>query len=284
MPATKYENSALIRGISEPTSKKASNKHLTHGRDAQNCADTDQHSRVIRQISLNGFIQKNTMTLSGWMKPQFKPYALAVIPLLLITAGATLATHMESAFAQPVDGVQTLVFMRHAEKPADGLGQLNCQGLNRAINLATLLPQRYGNADYIFAADPSRQVEEGANDDAYNYVRPLMTINPSAIKLGLPINLEFSANDTRDLANELTRDKYHNATVYTAWSHGYLPDLINSVAGKALGKKTTLTEDWSGNDFDSLYVLTLTWKNGEATLNSRVDQQGLNNGTHVCPT
>ena len=174
--------------------------------------------------------------------------------------------------------------MRHAEKPADGLGQLTCQGLNRAIDLATLLPQRYGKADYVFAANPSRQVEEGADDDAYSYVRPLMTINPSAIKLGLPINLEYSANDTRQLAKELTDDQYHSSTIYTAWSHGYLPELINSVASQALGQKTSLTEDWSGGDFDSLYVLTLTWKDGKASLLSRVDKQDLNNGSKACPT
>ena len=224
------------------------------------------------------------MNLSVWIKPRLKPYALALSSLFLITGATTLAVHADKVFAQPVDGVQTLVFMRHAEKPSDGLGQLNCQGLNRAIDLATLLPQRYGSADYVFAANPSREVEEGAADDAYSYVRPLMTINPSAIKLGLPINLQYSANDTRALANELTDDKYHNSTIYTAWSHGYLPELINSVAGKALGKKTTLTEDWSGDDFDSLYVLTLTWKDGKATLVSRLDKQGLDHGTQTCPT
>lgn len=224
------------------------------------------------------------MTNAVSNKPHLKPYLLGTISALLIAGAISLAVHADKVFARPIDGVQTLVFMRHAEKPADGLGQLNCQGLNRAIDLATLLPQRYGKADYVFAADPSRQVEEGADDDAYSYVRPLMTINPSAIKLGLPINLEYSANDTRALANELTDDKYHSSTIYTAWSHGYLPELINSVASKALGKKTTLTEDWSGSDFDSLYVLALTWKDGKATLLSRIDKQGLNNGEKGCPS
>lgn len=224
------------------------------------------------------------MTNAVSNKPHLKPYLLGTISALLIAGAISLAVHADKVFARPIDGVQTLVFMRHAEKPADGLGQLNCQGLNRAIDLATLLPQRYGKADYVFAADPSRQVEEGADDDAYSYVRPLMTINPSAIKLGLPINLEYSANDTRALANELTDDKYHSSTIYTAWSHGYLPELINSIASKALGKKTTLTEDWSGSDFDSLYVLTLTWKDGKATLLSRIDKQGLNNGEKGCPS
>ena len=127
------------------------------------------------------------MTQSVWNKFRLKTYALAAAPLLLIAGAVTLAVHADDVFAQPVDGVQTLVFMRHAEKPADGLGQLTCQGLNRAIDLATLLPQRYGKADYVFAANPSRQVEEGADDDAYSYVRPMMTIKPSLMALGLMV-------------------------------------------------------------------------------------------------
>lgn len=223
------------------------------------------------------------MTQTTWYKFRLKSYALAAVPLFLVAGAFTLSSQVDDVFAAPVDGVQTLIFMRHAEKPTGGLGQLTCQGLNRAIDLATLLPQRYGKADYVFAADPSRQVAEGADNDAYSYVRPMMTINPSAIKLGLPINLTFSVNDTRALAKELANNKYRNATVYTAWSNGYLPDLINHVAGKALGQKTTLIEDWPGSDFDSLYVLTVTWKDGKATLVSRIDKQGLDNGSEACP-
>lgn len=224
------------------------------------------------------------MTYPFWRKSRFKPFVLASATLFVVAGAVTLASHVDDAFAAPADGVQTLIFIRHAEKPEGGLGQLTCQGLNRAIDLATLLPQRYGKANYVFAADPSRQVEEGDNNDAYSYVRPMMTINPSAIKLGLPINLSFSAKNTDALAKEFTENKYRNATVYTAWSNGYLPDLINNVAGTALDKKTTLIEDWPSSDFDSLYVLTVTRKDGKTTLASRVDKQGLNNGTQDCPT
>lgn len=212
---------------------------------------------------------------------RYRP-ALFSVPLVV---GATLLTFeaLESR-AQPVDGTQTLVFLRHAEKPGEGLGQLNCQGLNRALDLATLLPEKFGPADYVFAANPSREVEEGSNDNAYSYIRPLMTISPSAIKLGLPVNIDFGANDTGDLADELLQDKYRNATVYTVWSHGYLPELINTVAGKALGEKRTITDDWDGEDFDSLYVLTLTWHDGKASLLSRNYKQGLDNGDLACPS
>lgn len=202
---------------------------------------------------------------------------------VLAAGAAVLGLTTFNSLAEPVDGTQTLIFMRHAEKPGEGLGQLNCQGLNRALNLATLLPERFGNADYVFAANPTREVEEGANDDSYSYLRPLMTISPSAIKLGLPVNIDYGANDTSALARELTSEKYRNATVYTAWSHGYLPELINNVAGKALWEKRVITEEWENSDFDSLYVLTLTWHDGKATLLSRNLKQGLDGGAASCP-
>ncbi|OII57157.1 histidine phosphatase family protein [Pseudomonas putida] len=207
-----------------------------------------------------------------------------LLSLTLAAIAVPLALEVVESRAQPVDGTQTLVFLRHAEKPGEGLGQLNCQGLNRALDLATVLPERFGKADYVFAANPSRHVEEGSKDQSYSYIRPLMTISPSAIRLGLPVNIDYGANDTDALAEELLRDKYRNATVYTAWSHGYLPDLINAVAGKALGEKRVITEDWSGDDFDTLYVLTLTWHDGKASLLSRNVRQGLNDGAHSCPT
>ncbi|WP_312931479.1 histidine phosphatase family protein [Pseudomonas sp.] len=207
-----------------------------------------------------------------------------LLGLALVGASVPIALQVLDSRADPVDGTQTLVFMRHAEKPGEGLGQLNCQGLNRAIDLATVLPERFGKADYVFAANPTRHVEEGSQDRSYSYIRPLMTISPSAISQGLPVNIDFDANEVDDLAKELMRDKYRNATVYTAWSHGYLPDLINAVAGRALGEKRVITDDWSGEDFDSLYVLTLTWHDGKASLLSRNVRQGLDDGEHACPT
>lgn len=207
-----------------------------------------------------------------------------LLSLVLTAIAAPLALEAVESRAQPVDGTQTLVFLRHGEKPGEGLGQLNCQGLNRALDLATVLPERFGKADYVFAANPTRHVEEGSRDESYSYIRPLMTITPSAIRLGLPVNIDYGANDTAELADELLSNKYRNATIYTAWSHGYLPELINKVAREAVGEKRTITDDWASNDFDSLYVLTLTWQNGKATLDSRSYKQGLDNGEENCPT
>lgn len=211
-------------------------------------------------------------------------FAYILVPAVLITSAVGFYSAGKGVQAEPKNGTQTLVFMRHAEKPSMGLGQLNCQGLNRAIDLADLLPRQFGKADFIFAANPSRHVEEGKDDESYSYIRPLMTVGPSAIKLGLPVNIDYGANDTADLADELMEDKYHDATIYTAWSHGYLPELINKVAEEASGKKIQLVDDWTGDDFDSVLVLTLRWTNGKAELQYENYKQGLNDGATGCPS
>jgi len=213
-----------------------------------------------------------------------RPFVLFLLPALLIISAAFWFSMGAQAQAQAEDRTQTLVFLRHAEKPAMGLGQLNCQGLNRAIALSTLLPREFGNANFIFAADPSRHVEEGDNDESYGYLRPLLTVGPAAIKLGLPININFGANDTQELADELLLDKYHGATVYTAWSNGYLPELINQVAEEATGQKQTIADDWDKEDFDSIYVLTVLWHDGKATLHYKKTRQGLDGGSSTCPS
>ncbi|MDB6048029.1 MAG: histidine phosphatase family protein [Pseudomonas sp.] len=213
----------------------------------------------------------------------FQPWASLLLPALLIGAAVLFFSVSKSLATQTADGTETLIFIRHAEKPVAGLGQINCQGMNRAIALSTLLPRDYGNANFVFASNPSRHVEEGLNDDSFSYLRPLLTISPSAIKLGLPVNIDFSANDTNDLADELMQDKYHGATIYTAWSHGYLPELINQVAAEASGEEQSIIDDWDSNDFDSLYVLTLVWHGGKATVSHKLVKQGLDNGSLNCP-
>ncbi|HEX8589113.1 MAG TPA: hypothetical protein VF672_14270 [Pseudomonas sp.] len=207
-----------------------------------------------------------------------------LLPTLLIASAIFWFAAGKGVHAEAKNGTQTLVFLRHAEKPETGLGQLNCQGLNRAIDLSTVLPNTFGKADFIFAANPSRHVEEGEHDHSYSYLRPLMTVGPSAIKLGLPVNIDFAANDTGDLADELMRDKYHDATIYTAWSHGYLPELINKVAEEASGEKVKLVNDWVAEDFDSVLVLTLKWNDGKATLQYENYKQNLDGGAVGCPS
>jgi hypothetical protein len=53
---------------------------------------------------------------------------------------------------------ETIVAIRHAEKPAASLGQLTCRGLNRALALPKVLIPRYGKPDRIYAPDPGTRI------------------------------------------------------------------------------------------------------------------------------
>ena len=44
---------------------------------------------------------------------------------------------------------EKIVFLRHAEKPAAGLGQLSCQGLRRSLALPDVLLGRFGSPNAI---------------------------------------------------------------------------------------------------------------------------------------
>ena len=55
-------------------------------------------------------------------------------------AALILLIPVPSAIGDGIDGAaETIVFVRHGEKPEAGLGQLNCQGLNRALALPSVI-------------------------------------------------------------------------------------------------------------------------------------------------
>ena len=51
--------------------------------------------------------------------------------------------------------VETIVCIRHGEKPHGGLGQLTIRGLNRSLALPEVLLKKYGTPQFIFAPNPN---------------------------------------------------------------------------------------------------------------------------------
>jgi hypothetical protein len=107
----------------------------------------------------------------------------------------------------------TIVIVRHGEKPAQGLGQLTCQGLNRSLALAPLLLSRYGKPVAIYAPNPALLKKD--NGIPYAYVRPLATIEPLAIQAGLPVNIEWGMTDIEPLAAQILSSPSEHVV---AWS------------------------------------------------------------------
>jgi hypothetical protein len=182
--------------------------------------------------------------------------------------------------AQPAATVQTLVFIRHAEKPAAGLGQLNCQGLNRALALPAVLLAKFGKPDFVFASDPHEKKPD--NGQPYNYVRPLLTVAPTAVQLGLPINASFGFDDIEGLQGELLGTKYQNALTLVAWEHKKLEDVVKALL-KQLGGDASAVPHWRGSDFDSIYVVKVERREGRVSATFALERQQLNGQAAACP-
>ncbi len=197
-----------------------------------------------------------------------------------LLAAALFIVSPGAAWAQPAASVQTLVFIRHGEKPAAGLGQLNCQGLNRALALPAVLLGKFGRPDFVFASDPHEKKIDG--DQLYNYVRPLLTVAPTAVQAGLPVNTAFGFENIEGLRQELALPRYQNALVLVAWEHKKLEDMVKAML-RDMGGQPGAVPRWKGSDFDSIYVVTVRRNEGKAVASFRHDQQQLNGQAAACP-
>lgn len=175
--------------------------------------------------------------------------------------------------------VETIVCIRHGEKPKGGLGQLTCRGLNRALALPKVLLGKYGPPQFVFAPNPTQKVD---GPEGYYYVRPLVTIEPTAIRCGLPVNTEFGYREIQGLEDELQKGKYRNATVFIAWEHGLLDEFVKHLL-KTDGGDPKKVPDWPGKDYDTIFLIKVTRENGHTSASFTIDHEGLNGLSDSCP-
>lgn len=179
---------------------------------------------------------------------------------------AALLLLSQNALAQ-----ETLIFVRHGEKPANDSGQLTCKGLNRALALPDVLLDRYGKPDFIFAAGP-KENKTGSS------LRALSTIMPTAVRVGLPIGIQFHADDIAGLQQDLLSDKYQNSRIFIAWEHKNLDKAVKNIVA-ARGGDASLVPEWPGSDFDSIFVVTLD----QGKVSFRQEREGLTQLAESCP-
>ncbi|MBW0000458.1 MAG: histidine phosphatase family protein [Verrucomicrobia bacterium] len=210
-----------------------------------------------------------------------RSYAYAIATLIL-------AFELEAAGQQPAPsptpvgtGVETIVCLRHGEKPPRGLGQLTCQGLNRALALPAVLLGKFGTPDYIFAPDPAVKVFDGTVT-GYDYVRPLATIEPTAIRVGLPVDTDFGFLAINRLERELTRPRYNGKTIFVAWEHRMLDEMVKRLMIR-FGGNGAEVPPWPADDYDSLYVLRIDRHNAANPISFTHDHEGLDGLSADCP-
>jgi hypothetical protein len=194
--------------------------------------------------------------------------------------GALLAAGLCGPVAAAPSASETIVLVRHGEKPALGLGQLDCQGLNRALALPVVIARDFGKPAAIFAPDPAQKKDDLGQ--AYDYVRPLATTEPAAIAFGLPIHADIGVSNIAGLRQALEAPAYHGAFVLVAWEHSDIVDLVRAMM-KAHGGDPAAIPNWNGRDFDSIFVVRLTWAGEAATIQFQKRAEGLNGQPKACP-
>jgi len=190
--------------------------------------------------------------------------------------------HSTAQTPQPAG--ETIVLLRHGEKPPTGLGQLTCKGLNRALALPSLLIGRYGKPDFIYAPNPSVQVDDDSSVPTYSYVRPLATIEPTAIRLGMAVNAQIGFPDIAGLQKDLLQPAYAHSLVFVAWEHIKLYQFAQQML-QSYGTTAKPLPDWPNSDYDTIYVLHITRSGVGGTPHATLDiqQEGLTNLSDTCP-
>jgi hypothetical protein len=171
----------------------------------------------------------------------------------------------------------SIIIVRHGEKTAQGLGQLSCRGLNRSLALARVLLSRYGNPVAIYAPNPAvKKIDKGVS---YAYVRPLATIEPLAIRAGLPVNVDFGMADITQLAEALLAQT--EGTQVVAWEH-HLAEKLAKHLLVTFGGNPTDVSDWDDTDFDSIYIVNVTGSGKNRHASFAHENEGLNDLSDNC--
>ena len=209
---------------------------------------------------------------------------VAAMASLLLRTGLCVALGLGSAGAAAADAhmpvTTTIVLIRHAEKPDLGLGQLNCQGLNRALALPAVLGRLFGKPDTLIAPDPAEPKEDHGHQ--YAYVRPLATIEPTAISFGLPVDTSIGVTNLVSLRKKLESLTDRPGVVVVAWEHVDVAKLARLLVAD-YGGDPAIVPDWQWDDFDSIYVLRLTKSNAANAVAFDLRHQGLDGMPTTCP-
>jgi hypothetical protein len=220
---------------------------------------------------MTNFVQSLIWRLTGKVAPA------AALAFSVALAG--------SIAAKDEGAVETIVFIRHGEKPEGGFGQLNCQGLNRALALAPTIAKSFGRPDAIFAPNPSRPKEDAGN--FYDYVRPLATIEPSAIWFGLPVDVSLDIYDREGLqaALEQRRARDRNVFILVAWEHKQIAPIARALltAHGVDAEMLKEVKDWEGKDFDGMYIVRIGQLGDTTTATFEHKYEGLDGQSKTCP-
>ena len=113
-------------------------------------------------------------------------------------------------------------------------------------------------------------------------MRPLASLEPTAIYCNMPINTMFGYSHIRELEAEIEKPIYRNSLIFIAWEHRYLENFVRNVVVNGGGNGKQVPR-WSGRDFDSIYIVKITRQDGHAVAAFTLDKENLGNLSDTFP-
>jgi len=153
---------------------------------------------------------------------------------------------------------QTIILIRHADKniPLDGSDNLNKRGLNRAINLARVIPKCFGKPSKIFSHPFSTITSKHAR--SYQTAIPLGIATQVRIEFldlsDADSNIVRNGFDTGKRLRSLPRTK--NQLLVVVWEHESIPELARGIG---VPRVKPIADD----NFNNLYLFQ--FKSNEST-------------------
>jgi hypothetical protein len=131
----------------------------------------------------------------------------------LVTAGAAGGAGLSAA------GPIEVLILRSGEEPAGSDIHLSDAGKARAKALATWIPAKYGNPDFLFASKPTQQSR-----------RAVETLEPLASALKLKVQDPFASDDFAKLAARLLKEpEFAGKRIVICWMRGNIPNLATAL-------------------------------------------------------
>ena len=156
------------------------------------------------------------------------------------------------------------------------MGQLSITGLKRSLLLPAFFKDNFPRPDDIFAPNPAVMHYENHGDKKnHYYIRRLLTIAPTAVTLGMPVNTGIGLDAPQDLVKTLLTPKYHSATIYVAWEHSQIVEIANMLIRRF--HSDAQVPHWSNDNFNMFFVITIDWKREQDQLTFDVRSQGFDN-------
>jgi hypothetical protein len=166
-----------------------------------------------------------------------RPIILRIIPVLIGTFLALGAAGQENGSRDSL----VVVILRHGEKPAEG-DNLDCQGLNRALQLPGLIFRKFGIPSTIYVPAPG----EG---ERTKHARMFETAAPIAIRFNLPVDSRFGEKDSTEIAGDILKKK---GFILVIWEHHSIPSIARALGINDPGLI------WNDGDYDSIWMISFS--------------------------